>query len=466
MGGLVRPTEPVSSPRASQNQFTVIQPGSTVATSLVEGEAKPKHVALLSIKDDNWKMESIPLTTVRPFLLREVVLEEHAEESDLHDERNLMDMLARRVDEMLREVKDMTARATPITQAAENRAKFPLLRLKVDYTGFSTCNPQRFGQRFVDKVANPSELLLFQRKARKEDRADKEKKGASSSADPERDQSRDPAVQIQDLVGRFLAGGKEQLRLLPRDELDTAVFEGFVNKQTKTAISEQVDKSLKQMQELLNDEKRDQINQGTDRKAKEKEIENFLKEKVGAASSSANGAAADEEDEPPQAGDDDDGFGSDADGEPAPPPKAPARSRGAAASKAAAADGPARGRGRGRGAAGKKSGANSGEAINLDDDDDDMMGDAETSTEQAPVRSKRATKRSKYAGLGRGRGWGPGGSAGGVRVCSPWCHWHSCSSAGATTTTTMTTTTMTTTRSGNRAHRRAARPGRSPAAVA
>ena len=28
-------------------------------------------------------------------------------------------------------VKDMTARATPITQAAENRAKFPLIRLKV-----------------------------------------------------------------------------------------------------------------------------------------------------------------------------------------------------------------------------------------------------------------------------------------------------------------------------------------------
>ena len=80
---------------ASQNQFTVIQPGSTVATSLVEGEAKPKHVALLSIKDDNWKMESIPLTTVRPFLLREVVLAEHADEYELHDEKMLMEMLAR-----------------------------------------------------------------------------------------------------------------------------------------------------------------------------------------------------------------------------------------------------------------------------------------------------------------------------------------------------------------------------------
>merc|ERR1719272_1951555 len=111
-----------------------------------------------------------------------------------------MDMLAKQVDEMLAEVRERTA--TPITQAAESRAKFPLLRLKVDYTGFTTCNPQRFGQRFVDKVANPSELLLFQRKAKKEDKADKKKEGARN-ADPERDQDRDPAVQIQDLVGSF-----------------------------------------------------------------------------------------------------------------------------------------------------------------------------------------------------------------------------------------------------------------------
>lgn len=32
---------------STENQFIVMQPGSTVATSLVEGEAKPKHVALL-----------------------------------------------------------------------------------------------------------------------------------------------------------------------------------------------------------------------------------------------------------------------------------------------------------------------------------------------------------------------------------------------------------------------------------
>jgi len=44
---------------------------------------------------------------------------------------------------------------------------FSSVRLRVDYSGYSTCNPQRFGQRFVDRVANPSDILLFTRKAKK-----------------------------------------------------------------------------------------------------------------------------------------------------------------------------------------------------------------------------------------------------------------------------------------------------------
>jgi len=403
-------------PESAENQFTVIQPGSTVATSLVEGEAKPKHVALLSIKDDNWKMESIPLTTVRPFLLREVVLADHADDYELHDERTLMDMLGKQVDEMLAEVKEKTA--TPITQAAENRAKFPLLRLKVDYTGFTTCNPQRFGQRFVDKVANPSELLLFQRKAKKEDKADKKKEG-TQNADPERDQDKDPAVQIQDLVGSFLRGGKEQLRLLPQADLDTAVFDGYVSKGTKTAIQDQVEKSLKQMQGLLNSEHRDHINQSTDRKAKESEIEKFVRERA-AASGTAAGADEEDEDGPSvqqganPASSDDDGMGSDGEGA-APVSKAKAPAKRAPASKAAKADAPARGRGRGRGAAagrgrgrgaaakGGSAGSSGGVPINLSDDDDDDGFGAGADTEQAPARSKRASTTARAAATKRSR---------------------------------------------------------------
>ena len=40
----------------------------------------------------------------------------------------------------------------------------PLIRLKVEYTGFTSFNTQRFGQPFVGRVANPKDILLFHRK--------------------------------------------------------------------------------------------------------------------------------------------------------------------------------------------------------------------------------------------------------------------------------------------------------------
>jgi double-strand break repair protein MRE11 len=33
----------------------------------------------------------------------------------------------------------------------------------VDYTGFTTINTQRFGQRFVGRVANPNDIILWQK---------------------------------------------------------------------------------------------------------------------------------------------------------------------------------------------------------------------------------------------------------------------------------------------------------------
>ena len=43
----------------------------------------------------------------------------------------------------------------------------PLVRLRVDYTGFSTINSQRFGQKFVGKVANPQDVLHWHKAAAK-----------------------------------------------------------------------------------------------------------------------------------------------------------------------------------------------------------------------------------------------------------------------------------------------------------
>ena len=44
--------------------FRISQPGSSVATSLCEGEAVPKHVGLLEIKGSDFRLQAIPLSQV------------------------------------------------------------------------------------------------------------------------------------------------------------------------------------------------------------------------------------------------------------------------------------------------------------------------------------------------------------------------------------------------------------------
>jgi hypothetical protein len=60
-------------------------------------------------------------------------------------------------------VKKMVAGAQQRAAGQADALLLPLVRLRVDYTGFSTINAQRFGQQFVGKVANPHDLLLFQK---------------------------------------------------------------------------------------------------------------------------------------------------------------------------------------------------------------------------------------------------------------------------------------------------------------
>lgn len=56
--------------------FYVTQPGSPIATSLSEGETKPKHVGLLHIRGKDFKITKIPLKTVRQFYMEDITLNE------------------------------------------------------------------------------------------------------------------------------------------------------------------------------------------------------------------------------------------------------------------------------------------------------------------------------------------------------------------------------------------------------
>lgn len=65
--------------------FFVTQPGSSVATSLAEGEAIDKHVGLLEIYEGQFKLTPIKLQTVRPFIFESVNLIDMVDELGLDE---------------------------------------------------------------------------------------------------------------------------------------------------------------------------------------------------------------------------------------------------------------------------------------------------------------------------------------------------------------------------------------------
>jgi double-strand break repair protein MRE11 len=53
---------------SEDKSFSLIQPGSSVATALSEGESKKKHVVLFEINRERYRTVNFPLESVRPFI--------------------------------------------------------------------------------------------------------------------------------------------------------------------------------------------------------------------------------------------------------------------------------------------------------------------------------------------------------------------------------------------------------------
>lgn len=136
-------------------KFFVTQPGSSVITALCESELTPKHVGICKIYRKSFKMEQIPLRSCRQFVMDHVVLaNEGLNEADKNIDSKVEKLLASKVDKM-------------VEHCHMNRYFYdkqpmkPLVRLKCDYTNFETINENRFAQKFIDKVANPRNILMF-----------------------------------------------------------------------------------------------------------------------------------------------------------------------------------------------------------------------------------------------------------------------------------------------------------------
>ena len=194
--------------------FRVSQPGSGVATSLVESESKPKQCGLLQIRGEEFRLTPLKLTCQRPFVVADVVLadEETLEGPDAYDDDRdsaaaVADVLADKVETLINEISGKAR--PPRTKdmlCPMARPDQVLVRLRVDHTGFATINNAKFGGRFVGRVANAATILHFSRQKAAPDKA---KKAWQAAAAPVEEGELD-SVRIEDLARRL--SGIERLK--------------------------------------------------------------------------------------------------------------------------------------------------------------------------------------------------------------------------------------------------------------
>ncbi|KAI1171666.1 double-strand break repair protein mus-23 [Nemania sp. FL0916] len=235
--------------------FHVMQPGSSVATSLVPGEAVAKHVAVVSVTGKEFTVETHRLKTVRPFVTAEIVLATDERFEGLEKKKDNRPELTRRlmnvVEEMIEEANAEWDSLQEGEDINENERPRPLIRLKVEYTAPEGChydieNPQRFSNRFSDKVANTNDVVHFYRKKTVQ------KRGAAANALSEEvvaSLAEMDSVKVAKLVEEYLKA--QSLKILPQAPFGDAVTQ-FVDKDDKHAMEQFVSESLSgQVKQML-----------------------------------------------------------------------------------------------------------------------------------------------------------------------------------------------------------------------
>lgn len=224
--------------------FAVTQPGSSVATSLSQGEAEPKHIGILTVEENgSYHLDKIALKTVRPLQFTSVVLQQVADLRPSGDAKQIQTYLEGVVEQLIERAKlEWEENHLP-----EEVMPIPLVRIRVDYTGgYETFNPQQFGQKFIKRVANPKDMLKFQRE--KISTSSQRIKASDilndlTTAIPERLDT----LKVEDLVNEYL---QRDLFILPETKLEEAVM-SLVEKSDKDAIRRFVKESVSQTRDSI-----------------------------------------------------------------------------------------------------------------------------------------------------------------------------------------------------------------------
>jgi double-strand break repair protein MRE11 len=227
----------------SKRGFHVIQPGSSVATSLCDAESHAKYAAVIRVAEGGkWDVEKIKLQSVRPFLIKDIsmavlcsVVEVGFARGLEIDQKRVSLLLAAEVQRLL----EVHQRESPACD------KLPLVRVRVDYSGgFPTVNPQCFGHQFVGKVANPKDILNFYR------RRTRNITGCSSSNHSSLHDAhyettvKDSTINIESVISSNMRSNEWDI--LPPEELFDKIRQ-FVEKDDKDAIDRWISQRLQKV---------------------------------------------------------------------------------------------------------------------------------------------------------------------------------------------------------------------------
>jgi len=231
--------------------FYVTQPGSSIATSLCEGETGQKHVGILHVRGKEFKLRQIPLKSVRQFYWKDIKLCDHVQEDQTEKtRREQVEKFCKREVERLLLLADQ--------EWNEVQPREPLIRLRVNRAfksneigAFETFNLFRFGEQFRGRVANTKDIVQFKnvkaRTVKKED--------SKEALRVELDEAMtDQVGSMKDVVCKCLqnvnANDKQRLLVQSENPLTEAMSQ-FVEKGVSDAIGDYVNKQIANMTEKL-----------------------------------------------------------------------------------------------------------------------------------------------------------------------------------------------------------------------
>eukprot|EP00957_Ditylum_brightwellii_P062837 4767791-Ditylum_brightwellii.AAC.1 len=244
--------------------FRITQPGSSVATSLVQGEAVRKHIGLLDIRGCQFRLKPIPLSMVRAFATGEVSLgrgnamnaEDELDPDDPKVEENMMEYLSAHVSRLIDDAREQGKILREDALVEANKA----LQRKRHRRNHNE-DDEEMGEMGLGKPmftiqkpdqANPSDLLLFHRRRQldaHDSATNKSKTNSSLLAEP-LDPEELAELNVEDLIQDNLEMADKKLEILDEKRLGFALDE-FVTKEQRQAFNDNVAETLVRQQKAL-----------------------------------------------------------------------------------------------------------------------------------------------------------------------------------------------------------------------